>query len=479
MRVAVLLVGLSALAAAPSVAGENLTKKERSALLRVERALFGLSQYAARARNWPGAIDELRFILEAWPDSANAPPQLARVRAAAAKGGRPRADHATKMAKKRDAAYAKVAMALANAALAIRDRSPRRFQRYVQLIQRRCPVKKALDKLDLAYFAPYYSYFPKEAVALLEKGSERINGVWVDAAEVVKRNRTRSEWRKPWVIADDVHEVRTTLPYRKAMQVLSYVGHYRRWFLDQFAGSWDLQPPTGKLPVIVTQTRQEMEARMQEATKGGPAPPRRAAAFYLQTNGRLNPCFVSYEIVAENGPSVTVETFEELLIPLTHEITHQICFEYSKHDYNDARKVTHEFWSVEAFANNLGYYEFDGHNWRLTKAQQIKGSGGYYSEGPFYWCQENLAKLPTLAEYFRIPRERFSTVENYHIGATLSHFLLDGADGKYRDGYLKLLEAVHKVKDTADLWKRCFPGIDMAALNAEFVAFVAKIELDK
>lgn len=473
------LGALVALALAAPAGAEELTAKELQALAKVERELLGLAGFAAKGRDIPAALIELKAGLTVWPEAPRLPAEIERFRKLADRAGTPKPDFAAQLAKKREAAYAKVAAALADAALAVRETHAERFDRYVGHLTQRFPDTKALARLDLAYFAPYRSWLAKADVPRLEAGGELIDGKWRDRTEVAQLDEQHADWRAPWVLADEVHELRTTIPYRRAKQILCYVGLYRRWFLDQFAGLWDLQAPKGKLPVIVTATRREMEARMRETTGArdeGPA----GAAFYLQTNGSLNPCFVSFEIVAVNGPSVTVKELDDILVPLTHELTHQICFEYSKHAYDDTRQVEHHFWCVEAFANHLGYYAFDGTAWRLRKPRQERSpDGSHYSEGPFYWCQANPLKVPPIADYVRIPKAQFSTVENYHIGATLSYFLIEGADGKYRGAYVKLLEAVHRVRDTADLFEKSFAGHDLAAMQKEFDAFVAAITLDE
>jgi hypothetical protein len=479
MRALGMVVGLVGLIwAGSTAAAQELDKKEKSALQKVERELITLAKFALKAKDYAGALAELQFAQAVWKDAPRVPGELKKLQKAAKKGGDIKKGHAEKMAAKREDAYAKVAMALVSAAEAIRESAPSRFNHYVGVIQRRCPDKKALDKLDLAYFAPYRSWFPSADVKKLEAGSEYIDGTWVEAAKVAELNKAHDSLDNPWVVADEVHEVRSRLPYRKVKQVLCYVGHYRRFFLEQYGAEWDLRPPQGKLPVILTGTRNDLEAEMIRVTGGRAGGGGQGAAFYLQTNGSLNPCFVSYEIKGANGPAIKVEKFEDILVALIHEITHQICFEYSKHDYDNTRQIAHHFWSVEAFANHLGYYTFDGKDWRLTKPRTVDGGGGFYTEGPFFWCQKPGSRIPKIAEFIRIPPAQFPTIENYHVAATFTYFLIEGEGGKYRHSYIKLLEQVHKVKDTADLWDKCFPNVDPAAMDTEFAAFIKAIKLD-
>ena len=43
---------------------------------------------------------------------------------------------------------------------------------------------------------------------------------------------------------------------------------------------------------------------------------------------------------------------------------------------------------------------------------------------------------------------------------------------------MKLLERVHKVRDTAQLFVECFQGTDLQAMEREFREFVAEIVLE-
>ena len=474
---AILLVAGASLAPGrPAAAGDELAKGEATALVKAERHLIELARFAAGGRDIGAALAELQGGLDLWPAAPNIPGELTRMRAVAGKVGTPDKAFGAKLAKKREAAYAAVAKALADAALAAKDAAPARYERYLGLIRVRYPSDAALQKLKVAYFAPYFAWCSPGTVKRLEAGDELHEGKWLTAAEVAKLDAAHASWNDPWVLVDDVHEVRTTLPLRKARQVLVYVGHYRRYFLERFAGLWDLQPPTGKLPVIVTATRSEMLDRMREETRSS-QPPGNGAAFYLQTNGKLNPCFVSYEMASANGMVVKLERFEEILVALTHEVTHQICFEYSKHAYDPTRPVEHQFWCVEGIAELMGGHVYDGTSWRLTKPKTSPMGEGYV-EGAFAWCKTHALDLPMLDAFTSLSQVRFLTAENYHIAATLAYFLVDGDGGKYRSMFCKLCETVHQVKDGPDAFGKCFPGVEFGSLREEFLKFVDGIVLD-
>ena len=434
-----------------------------------------------RRNDFQVGLDALKLGLEAWPDSSKLSKALETLEKKAERGGEPKDRYADKLAEKRSEALHEVALALADAALSAESEAPDRYEHYVGLIQTRLLDAEALDKLDLVYFAPYVRWISRTEADLLEAGGERHDGQDLDAAAVEALNRKHSSWRDPWVISDDVHEIRTTVPLRQAKRILAYVGAYREYFLGRFGGVWDLQAPSGKLPIVVTETQAELQEQMQTYTggqqmAGGQV---QGAAFYMQTNGKLNPCFVTYEPMEATGRTFTIspDDFEQLQIPLAHEVTHQIVFEYSKHDYDNRRQIQHHFWAVEAIANYMGYHAFDGTQWTLTHPRTIPMGSGMI-EGPFAYCSNHVNDLPQLDAFMGLTHQQFMSVENYHVAATLAYFLLEGEGGKYRGQFVKLLETVHKVRDRADLFETCFPGVDRGAMQREWIAFVKALQLD-
>lgn len=472
------LLTLAVLLTAPATASD-LTRPERKALTTVERTLASLAKFAARGKDFDAAEEELRLGLAVSPDAKKLTRELERTRKLGAKNKRsPKDGFDAKLAERRDEAHAAVAMALVDAALAVEQEHPTRYQRYLELIQTRFPSQEALDALDLVYFEPYFRWVSGTEAELLSAGGELHEGEWLDADAVAALDRQHASWTHPWVISDEVHEVRTTLPLRKAKQILAYVAAYRTYFLDRFGSLWDLQTPTGKLPVIVTRTQAELREQMQAVGAGAMAQGGvQGAAFYMQTNGKLNPCFVTLEPTDATGRLFKIEQFEQLQIPLAHEVTHQLAFEYSKHDYDNRRQIQHQFWAVEAIANFMGYHSFDGKRWSLTHPRTIPMGSGMI-EGPFAYCVNNRGRLPELGAFMAQSQAQFMTVENYHVAATLAYFLLEGEGGKYRASFVKLLEAVHKVKDRPDTWETAFPGVDLSTLQAEFLRFVGGIQLD-
>lgn len=465
---------LALLLVTPAVADEAA---EKAALKKVEKELLDLGKFAAKGNDGAAAEAALRLALEVLPESEKVRAELEKLEKKPPRGA-PKEGFAEKLAERRAAAHREAALALADAALATEATAPERYARYVRLIQERLPEQEALTRLDLVYFAPYLRWVSGTEAKLLQAGGEVMGDRHVEADAVAALDRQHATWSDPWVVGDDVHEVRTTMPLRTANQILAFVGAYRRHFLERFGGAWGLKAPAGKLPIVLTRTQAELKEQLTKVA-GSAAPPGgvQGAAFYLMTNSALNPCFVTYEPLDATGVMFKVERFDQLVIPLIHEVTHQLAFEYSKHDYDRSRMIQHQFWAVEGIANFMCYHVLEDGRWRLTRPRTIPMGQGMI-EGPFAWCLNNRASLPPLARFMGQSQQEFMTVQNYHIAATLSWFLLEGEGGKYRAGFVKLLEAVHRVHDGPDTFGKSFPGVDLSTMEQEFERFVEKIELD-
>jgi hypothetical protein len=467
--------------AAPAFGAADQTKEERKALKTVEKKLLALAKYALIGKDFAAARAELDLALNVAPKSKRLKREVERVEKKAnrkRKARAPKAKFLAKLTKKRTEAHLAVSLLLAKAAQATEKDHPKRYSHYLNLIQSHFPSVAALKTLNLVRFEPYYKLVSQTENKLLKSGGERLGGKDLSPTRVRTLNTQHANWSNPWVISDEVHEVRTTLPLRKARRILAYVSAYRRYFLQRFGDVWDLKAPTGKLPVIVTATQAELKEQMAKITGAAQAQQgMQGAAFYLQSTGSLNPCFVTLEPMQANGTTFSINKFEELWIPIAHEVTHQIAFEYSKHDANATRQISNQFWSVEAIANYMGYHSYDGREWTLKHPRTIPMGQGMI-EGPFAHCVNNVSSLPLLRDFTQLTRQRFLTVNNYHVAATLAYFLLEGEGGKYRKQFVKLLQTVHRVKDSSNTWDQSFKGVDRDKMQREWLKFVKNIKLD-
>lgn len=378
----------------------------------------------------------------------------------------------------RPKAHEKCALLLADAAAAATKRGrTEASERHLRAIQQDFPSEKAFAKLDLAWFDPYLRWLPREEAKKLERGLEQVDGKWLEAPAVEALNRKHATWDDSWVVSDGVHELHTTLPLRTARRLLSYVGAYRAFFLREFAGGWDLRPPSGMLPVFVTETQQAFREQMKKRAGNVPLPAVPGAAYYMQTNSPLNPCFVTLE-PSDAAGQVWKTGLENVVRPLTHELTHQIAFEYSKHDYDRTRLIRHQFWAVEGIATFMQAHAYEKGAWRLRRPRAIPLNAELAEQGPFTLCVENVDRLPPLSRFLSLTQAEIMTLENYSIAATLANFFLRGEEGAYRAGFVRLLERVHKVRDTETLFAECFEGAELKALDEQFRKFVRQIRLE-
>ncbi|MBI3722622.1 hypothetical protein HY251_01505 [bacterium] len=459
-------------------AGKAASRREEAALAAVADELHRLARFCESYRAYPEARAELELGLEVDPGSQKLKDELAKLEKTPAKDAKPPASFSQKYEDERKKTHEKCGDLLADwAVLCDKDALSEPYERALGLVQRHFPGEKALARIGGAWFDPYQKLVRKDDVAALDSGSELVSGKWLDKAAVAALDREHATWANPWVISDEAHELKTTLPLRTARRLLAHIGSFRAFFLGKFAGSWDLRRPRGKLPVIVTETQADMKARMDAEAPGARQGTVHGAAHYLfQPHRALSPCFVTFEPAFTNAPPARV-SFEQVLIFVRHEVTHQIAIEYSKHDAAQKRDIAHQYWCVEGIANYMQAHAVEKGKWRLTHPREIAMGPGT-TPGDFVWCAENASTLPSLEDLFALPRERFASVRDYHMAATVAHFLLDGEDGRYRSAFTRLLETVHKVRDDAKTLDACFAGIDRKKMQEEWRRFLSKIKVD-
>jgi hypothetical protein len=456
---------------------DKLAKKEEATLATIADELLKLGKFCIGQKALDEARAELDLGLSIAPDSKKLIDERAKL---GDKKDKARDGFAAKYAAEKKKAHEKCALALADLVVQCeKDAATEKWEKYLELLGRSFPDDaKAAAKAGAVYFDAYQRWYSAKDAEKLKAGGEHHDGKWLTKAEVAALDREHADWKTPWVLSDEVHELKTIMPLRTARTLLGFVTAYRKFFLAEFEGLWDLRAPSGKLPIVVCETQKDLRERLAEHSNGAAAGAQQmnGAAYYLMTNGTLNPCFVTFEPTDATGKTIKVGV-DDVFHAIAHEVTHQIAFEYSKHDYDNSRMTEHQFWSVEALANFMDYYRLEKGKWRLSHPKILK-LGDQATQGAFAWCVENQSSLPGLEKFTKLSREKFMTVENYHIAATVGYFLLRGENGKYKKSFVKLLEAVHRVKDGAKTWEESFPGVEWKTLDAEFRRFVAKIKID-
>lgn len=457
----------------------GLSKAIESARTKAASELVSLARRSESAKAYGAARADLKRALAIAPTHKKA---RTRFSAIEKKEPAPRRGFEKALQSRRRAAYKKAAKRLGTVAKKLHKAGHRaQYEALAQLVHSQLGADSLSAGFGAAWFAPFRAWVHPADLKRLKSGDVFHDGKWHSKKEQVALNKAHATWENPWVIDDGVHQLRTTLPLRQAKHLLGHIGAFRAFLLASFAGEWDLRAPKGLLPVIVTETQADLADRMKNevGARGGgmPGGQMQGAAFYLQTNSALNPCFVTLEPQAANGGAHKVKV-DEIYIPLQHELTHQIAFEYSKFDYDRTRHIESQFWCVEGLANLFEYYVPDGQAWRLSRPKLIP-MGDAFIEGGFAWTKANRSRIPPLETLFAFSKQEFSTVENYHMSSLVTHFLLDGLDRRYRRAFVRLLDAVHRVKDTPKILDECFQGVDRAKMQKEWEAFIATVSIDK
>ena len=456
----------------------DLAEKERAAFDKVATELVKLSRVCTQSKAFAEARAVLDLGLRIHPESE----ELKAAREAVeGQADEPRASFAKQYPKKREDAFLRCAKALASAALALdREGHPDRFERLFALAQKHFPSEDGCEAFKLEYYEPYRRWMHKEEVDKLEKGYELANGEWLDPDAVEKGNSAHASWSDPWLVSDGIHQVRTTLPLRKAMEVLGHATAFREFFLAEFEGEWDLRPPAGLLPIDVAATQADFQARVKVASAGIRSVSTNVlpgAALYYWTSNPLNPVLMTYEPVfpTSRGGTVAVKVGdEELFSVLQHELTHQIAHEYSRFGYVPKKYTKHCYGALEGLANFFSCYRLTPVGFRLTFKPRIP-QGDRTQDAPFAWTKSHLEALPGLLACFAKNDAGLKEPEDYLYLATAAYFLLHGAEGRYRKAYVSVLEIVHQIREDAGTFTAAFEGIPEKQMQEDWIRFVREI----
>jgi hypothetical protein len=478
-----LLVFLSIALAGPQ-AGKPLPAAKLEALEAAARGkaaaeLLALAKFAESLKAVPEAraACSAAYVLTPRDDKARTEAEkLLKLKGERAKDAEKQfADHKAK-------AYAKCVELLTPvfAAYADADRSDE-LARLLSLLQDLgMPVEPLVKKHDFVFYAPYSDWRRKKDVERFTAGGEVLDGVWYDAKKVAELDAKHADWSGPWQFGEEIHEIKTTLPLTTARRILATVTSYRTFVLCYLGLDADLRQPAVKLPLIVTATRKEMEARAQSYPGGGGTLPPDGAAFYQGGSQPGGPCFVSFEMKFQGSEMRKVD-FVGLRAGLLHEVAHQILYEYSRHGF-DVQKAHADGglnWVAEGAAEFLPCFEPDGGTWVLHRRDAVpQGPGGYIESG-FGWCHDQADKLPPLPQFVTYGRTQMADARNYHVACVLAAFLLEAKERSYRTRFLKLLDLQHQYRAGQDAFAACFPGVDVAALDADFRAWCKEQPIEK
>ncbi|MBI3843162.1 MAG: hypothetical protein HY292_00860 [Planctomycetes bacterium] len=476
MRSRIVWIVLSVAALAARAAGgpndarvAALTKQDSAAREKCADDLVRLARGLAEQKAFEEARDELRRAMAIAPADAGCRKEFAKLASAAGKTPDAAREKSTAM---REPVHAHCAAVLADVLKAWdgADR-PDEFARLATSVKAELSGDAALAGFELEWSEDFGLWLRKKDAARLATGAEFIDGAWVEAADVAKQDAAHADWKKPWVLSDGVHEVRTTMSRLTAKRVLEHVSEFRRVVLDEFTGEWDLKAPRGVLPVIVTATQSEFAAKIREIPAQNNIP--NAAAVYLRGSTALNPCFATFEPKDTDGSTKKVG-WPGLLFTLRHEIAHQILFEYSKQASGGMGSIG---WCSEGLANLLACFEPVKGHWRLRRRAEIPFATGYIP-GAFAWVQSNFAEVAPLSKLL-VDIGDPTTATAYFVDTVLVDFLLEGDGRRHRASMIKLAQLVHQGGCDATTFGKVFGKVDFPKLQSEWQAFVRSIEIEK
>jgi hypothetical protein len=333
------------------------------------------------------------------------------------------------------------------------------------------PAGQTAESLQLAWYEPYLAWARKKDAERWEKGDEFVDGAWVEAAGVKALDAAHADWKTPWVLGDGFHEVRTTMPLRAGKRVQEYVRSWRRFVLDYFAGEWDWKQPKGPLPVYLTATQDDYQARLAEFDPG--AVRSKASALYVQKTGGLCPVFVTFQPKDADGATID---WPALLRDLRHETAHQILYESCM--AQGAPVGGNIDWVSEGAANFLAVHEPAQGRWKMTSREQEPYLSGH-EPGAFAWTKAHFNEVPELSKYLAASEPNLDTVQEYWIATTLTRFLLAGADRRYRNQFVNMLLEVHMGRGGAGTFAKCFGKPDFGQMQEQWKAFVEGIVVEK
>jgi hypothetical protein len=456
----------------------KIQKQETQARSKAAAEFAAVARLAASVNALNEARDAYADALAFSPQDEKVKKELEDLKKRRVKKEKPAATALPQINERRTKAQSKAAEVLSPVVddYATADRSDDLARLVALMRTHRVPVDALIKKYDLVFFEPYYDWRRKKDVERLDAGWELVDGAWCDPKSVDALDATHKDWKNPWRIADEVHELRTTMPLRTARRVLATVASFRGFLLDYLSGEIDLRQPSMKLPIVLTETRDEMDQRMREAGDNGSAPSQ-AAAFYLASSRPGSPCFVSFEMKGVGGTLTKVD-MKGLRYGLLHEVTHQILFEFMKFGADNSRPTEQYPWVEEGLAEFFPNYVLSDGVWVLKYARKVPMAKDSYAEGGFGWCHDHAGNLPPLKEFVDLSRSEMNNVNNYHMACALAAYLLEGKDRAYRPAMCNLATLVHQAREKSDSFESCFKGTDIDALDAEFKAFCRDIKVD-
>ena len=324
------------------------------------------------------------------------------------------------------------------------------------------------------WFEPYRKWVTEQDKTKLDAGCENIDGKWLKPEQVADLDKKHSTFDSPWVFSDDIHEIKTNISYREAIQVYNHVHAYTQFFLRKFGDEWELKSNDQKLPIIVTAKQDDFK---NEIKKRGLNPDdQRLNMEAVYYHGDPGPVFATKEPRSEGG-AVFDAPLPEVMNVLQHEITHELCFEFSRFAHGSGGAHANK-WAVEGFATYMQSWVRDKKGWHFVCPNPKNHEKG---DGLDYWlaeCKDDPTYPQQLEGFFAFSNDNFKA-KDYNFGAGICYFLLDGQGGKYRKPMIQCLSLIHQNKATKQSMKECLKDYKLDDVDREYRSFISGIKLEE
>lgn len=337
----------------------------------------------------------------------------------------------------------------------------KRLLAYFQGVGDRCwtvyqAAKKARLKPEAAEaLEKTVQFYIDHEAARKERGEEKVEGFgWLPAAEAElargavdwkddrsAQDKDHTTWANSWVVQSPRFIVRTTHPFKKAVEALELLEKLHDAFYGAMAGR--MKAPDRRMGLYLF--RLDIEAEKVREKLGGGHVPVGGSFFHAGSN-------VAY-----------IRWWDDST--LLHEATHQLA-----HNGMDIPMLSYlqqgdvgsdspdNYWVMEGIAVYYGTIRWTGKTPEFRKAQGI-----------------SKLTIPPLKEFlgFNFAQFQADTIQHYSSAYGLTLYLMEGREGKHREKFLDFVRDFYNGSSSIETFEKCL-GVKLPDLETDFRAWLAE-----
>ena len=311
-----------------------------------------------------------------------------------------------------------------------------------------------------------FGWIESKYLARYLEGERFYKGKWMPAA---KEAALRANFPNGWDINTEHFEIKTNYSQKKGAQLAAKVEVFHRYFMREFVAFYQTPQQLETLFTSGTSARRENRYRVhhyrlqQEFVQ--------CLAPKCPVAGQIKGIYMPGDRTAYffQNPKITEA---ESLETLYHEVTHQLLSESTSQ--TDPVGHVHDFWAIEGIAcYHESFHVADDGTISVGDLNhpRIKAAR---DQVVVTQDQEPLARF-TAAGMLQFQKGDLPTLQKRYAQATgLAHFLMNGKDGLYRDGFIEYLAQIYspdqrvRVKNAKTLEQ--ILGVPYATLDKEYAA---------